>query len=378
MGSRTHLNILDFPSPFDKEVVFFDTSNSKNPFEQNDGFSAMNNTEAETISEIILPKLFDNEVNPTNIAIIAPYKSQVANIKNYINRSSCKFKTIDVSTLDSFQGKEYDIIIFSFTRSSDHNKAPIVNGKSKFSKVGFLDDARRLNVAFSRAKKKLILIGNSKTLTDYRSHYDRIFNYTQLFKRLVELSNKEKIGNFINVADLYDFKSPFESFIEKYKIGDFAKGKIKSIGQNANGIFGVFVTIDNVDCLIPYSMLPNNLKANNIERLVISSDIEVSIHSIDVSTKRVTIKLREQKTNQSSKKEQNWEETIKKYKNGDFVKGTVKEVVNFGYFIKIDTGFEGLLHKNDIKKHKMFLLNDSIQVKIIKIDIVKNQIAFSY
>ena len=197
MGSKTHLNRLDFPSPFDKEVVFFDTSNSKNPFEQNDGFSAMNNTEAETISEIILPKLFDNEVNPSNIAIIAPYKSQVANIKNHINRSSCKFKNIDVSTLDSFQGKEYDIIIFSFTRSSDHSKAPIVNGKPKFSKVGFLDDARRLNVAFSRAKKKLILIGNSKTLTDYRSHYDRIFNYTQLFKKLVELSNKEKIGNFI-------------------------------------------------------------------------------------------------------------------------------------------------------------------------------------
>lgn len=378
MGSKTHLNRLDFPSPFDKEVVFFDTSNSKNPFEQNDGFSAMNNTEAETISEIILPKLFDNEVNPSNIAIIAPYKSQVANIKNHINRSSCKFKNIDVSTLDSFQGKEYDIIIFSFTRSSDHSKVPIVNGKPKFSKVGFLDDARRLNVAFSRAKKKLILIGNSKTLTDYRSHYDRIFNYTQLFKKLVELSNKEKIGNFINVADLYDFKSPFESFIEKYKTGDIAKGKIKSIGQNVKGIFGVFVTIDNVDCLIPYSMLPNHLKANNIDRLVISSDIEVSIHSVDVSTKRVTIKIREQKINQKSKKEQNWEATIKKYKKGDFVNGTVKEVVNFGYFIKIDTGLEGLLHKNDIKKRKNFLLNESIQVKIIKIDTVKKQIAFSY
>src|SRR5690606_30172049 len=103
------------------------------------------------------------------------------------------------------------------------------------------------------------------------------------------------------------------------------------------------VTIDNVDCLIPYSMLPNHLKANNIDRLVISSDIEVSIHSIDVSTKRVTIKIREQKINQKSKKEQNWEATIKKYKKGDFVNGTVKEVVNFGYFIKIDTGLEGLL-----------------------------------
>lgn len=399
MGSRTHLNKLDFPSPFDKEVVFFDTSNSKNPFEQNDGFSAMNNTEAETISEIILPKLFDNEVNPSNIAIIAPYKSQVANIKSYINRSSCKFKNIDVSTLDSFQGKEYDIIIFSFTRSSDHNKAPIVNGKPKFSKVGFLDDARRLNVAFSRAKKKLILIGNSKTLTDYRSHYDRIFNYTQLFKRLVELSNKEKIGNFINVADLYDFKSPFESFKEKYEVGETVTGLAKEIGisTTTNKPYGLFVDINGQRVLAPYFHIDQILN-RDFTNYKEGEPVIAKIVDINSSTKRITVKiinksnpikqqftketitkskqLNQQNTEQN--KNSKWEATIKKYKNGDFVNGTVKEVVNFGYFIKIDTGFEGLLHKNDIKKHKLLLLNDSIQVKIIKIDTVKKQIAFSY
>lgn len=378
MGNKTHLNRLELPSPFNKEVIFFDTSNSKNPFEQNDGFSAMNNTEAEIVSEIILPRLFDNDVSPSNVAIIAPYKSQVANIVNYINRSSCKFKNIDVSTLDSFQGKEYDIIIFSFTRSTDHNKAPLVNGKPKFSKVGFLDDARRLNVAFSRAKKKLILVGNSKTLTDNRSHYDKVFNYTQLFRRLVELSKKEKIGNFINVADLYDFKSPFESFIEKYKMGDTAKGKVKSIGQNSSGIFGVFVTIDNFDCLIPYSMVPDELKGNIFEHLVISSEIEVSIYYLDLSAKRVTVKIKEQNIKKKSKKEYIWESTIKKYRKGDLVNCTVKEAVNFGYFIRMDTGLEGLLHKNDITRNKKFLLDEDLQVKIIKIDTVKKQIAFSY
>lgn len=378
MGNKTHLNRLELPSPFNKEVIFFDTSNSKNPFEQNDGFSAMNNTEAEIVSEIILPRLFDNDVSPSNVAIIAPYKSQVANIVNYINRSSCKFKNIDVSTLDSFQGKEYDIIIFSFTRSTDHNKAPLVNGKPKFSKVGFLDDARRLNVAFSRAKKKLILVGNSTTLTDNRSHYDKVFNYTQLFRRLVELSKKEKIGNFINVADLYDFKSPFESFIEKYKMGDTAKGKVKSIGQNSSGIFGIFVTIDNFDCLIPYSMVPDELKGNIFEHLVISSEIEVSIYYLDLSAKRVTVKIKEQNIKKKSKKEYIWESTIKKYRKGDLVNCTVKEAVNFGYFIRMDTGLEGLLHKNDITRNKKFLLDEDLQVKIKKIDTVKKQIAFSY
>lgn len=378
MGNRTHLNRIEMPSPFNKEVVFFDTSNSKNPFEQNDGFSAKNNTEAETISEIILPKIFESNVNPSNIAIIAPYKSQVANIKNYINKSeSCKFKNIDVSTLDSFQGKEYDIIVFSFTRSSDHNNAPFENGKRKYAKVGFLDDARRLNVAFSRAKKKLILIGNSKTLTDSKSHFDRIFNYTELFRTLVRLSNKEEIGNFINVADLYDFKSPFELFLEKYKQGDSTVGKFKAIGKTQEGIFGLFVTIDGIDCLIPYSMMPKHLKENP-DNLVVSSEMDVSIFSIDIENKRVTLKFNDKKKSIVVIKNERWEATIKKYKKGDVLKGTIEKEVIFGYFIKIDTGLEGLLHKNNILKGKLPQLNETLQVKIIKIDFKKKQIAFSH
>ncbi len=378
MGIRTHLNRIEMPSPFNKEVVFFDTSNSKNPFEQNDGFSAKNNTESETISEIILPKLFESNINQSSIAIIAPYKSQVANIKNQINKSeSCKFKNIDVSTLDSFQGKEYDIIVFSFTRSSDHNNAPFENGKRKYSKVGFLDDARRLNVAFSRAKKKLILIGNSKTLTDSRSHFDKIFNYTNLFRTLVKLSNKEDIGNFVNVADLYDFKSPFELFLEKYKQGDNAVGKFKSIGKSPKGIFGLFVTVDGVDGLIPYSMMSKDLK-ESAENLQAGTEMDVSIYSIDVENKRITLNLNNRKKGTAKNKNKCWENTIRKYKKGDKVKGIITKEVNFGYFLKIDTGFEGLLHKNNIGRGKVPEVNEPMEVRIIKIDLEKKQISFSY
>lgn len=378
MGNRTHLNRIEMPSPFNKEIVFFDTSNSKNPFEQNDGFSAKNNTEAVTISEIILPKIFESEVNPSNIAIIAPYKSQVANIKNYINKSeSCKFKNIDVSTLDSFQGKEYDIIIFSFTRSSDHSKAPIENGNRKYAKVGFLDDARRLNVAFSRAKRKLILIGNSKTLIDSKSHFDKVFNYTKLFRTLVGLSKKEEIGNFINAADVYDFKSPFELFCEKYKEGDSTVGRFKGIGKNQKGIFGLFLTIDGVDCLLHYSLMPKHLK-ENLDSLAVSTEMDVIIVSIDIDDKRVTIKFNKRNKNITRANNEKWMATIHKYKKGDFVNGTIEKEVNFGYFIKIDTGLEGLLHKNDVRDGKVPKLNETLDVKIIKVDFEKKQIAFSY
>lgn len=201
MGELTQLNTIPLRPPFDKEVIFFDTSSSPASFEQTDGFSAKNNFEAESISELILPELFSNNISPKNIAIITPYKSQVTNIKQYIKNSNrCTIKNIEVSTLDSFQGREFDIIIFSFTRAASPTQ--------RNRRVGFLDDARRLNVAFSRAKKKLILVGNATTLADPRSHYDGLFNYTSLFKNLIRLSKNKNLGTFVNVTDYYDFTPP--------------------------------------------------------------------------------------------------------------------------------------------------------------------------
>ena len=380
MGSRTHLNRIDLPTPFNKEVVFFDTSNSENPYEQNDGYSAKNNTEAEAISEIILPKLFEHNISPSSIAIIAPYKSQVANIQHYIRNSSLNnFNNIDISTLDSFQGKEYDIILFSFTRSADHKNPQTVNGKKKFLKVGFLDDARRLNVAFSRAKKKLILIGNSVTLTDPKSHYDGLFDYTELFRKLVRLSKKETLGNFVNIADLHDFKPPFVVFTERYKIGDVVNGQFKKIGKNLNGIFGLFITIERVDCLLPWSFVPFDLKPK-LETVMPGTDIKVMIYKVENDTKRITVKLpieREPlKLIKGAGKIRFWESNISKIKVNGRYKGVVKKKAQFGYFILLECGLEGLLHQSNLRRYQQFNEDQILEVVVLRIDDEKKQIAF--
>jgi superfamily I DNA and/or RNA helicase/ribosomal protein S1 len=292
MGSRTHLNHLAYPSPFNKEIVFFDTSNSPNPFEQNDVYSSKNDTEAEVISESILPKLFENELSPREIAIIAPYKSQVANIKKYISNSTlCKYKNIDVSTLDSFQGKEYDVILFSFTRSANFKKPEYIEGKRKSTKVGFLDDARRLNVAFSRARKKLILVGNAETLTDPRSHYDLLFDYTSLFRNLVRLSKREEIGNFVSIADFYDFKDPFDQFSGKYKAGDRVSAKFEKAGYIKEKLFGYFILCEGIRGLIPISLLDNESKKYLLAESVAGNSIDVIIETINKVGKKITFKL---------------------------------------------------------------------------------------
>ncbi|PSK92223.1 AAA domain-containing protein [Taibaiella chishuiensis] len=366
MGSRTHLNRLDLPAPFNKEIVFFDTSNSENPYEQKDGNSVKNNLEAESISEIILPVLFNHNVSYRDIAIIAPYKSQVANISKYIqNSSACKLKNIDVSTLDSFQGKEYDIIIFSFTRSANHAKAPVVNGRKKFIKVGFLDDARRLNVAFSRAKKKLILIGNSVTLADPKSHYDGLFNYTQLFTRLIRLSKKEDIGNFFSIAD-YRGKKSFTNFISTIKPGDKVRGIVSGLAVNLSKIeYGLYIQVGNHRCLAPYNHLKKPLN-RNLSSLQKGQTVTVTIIDIDEKFKKITVRV----------DPEIWRDRVGKIKIGDVLQVEVSRINDFGFQLQIPGGLRGFLNKKYFRGKPFPKERDKLDATVTNIDYEKEQLGF--
>ena len=379
MGSRTHLNRLNLPAPFDKEIIFFDTSNTSNPYEIKSENAVKNDTEAEYISEFILPELFKNEIDKKNIAIIAPYKFQVSNIKNFIKKSTlCQQKNIDVATLDSFQGKEYDIIIFSFTRASNFSKPTIINGKKISNKVGFLDDARRLNVAFSRAKKKLILVGNATTLTDKRSHFDLLFNYTDLFKKLVKLSRKTEIGNFINIANYNSSIKSFKNFYKEYKEGDIVEAKFDNIGKTNEKMFGAFFYIDGVKALLPKSHIPNH-QLKYFEGLEKGQTIKLSIYKIDKDQDRITLILplskKERDNIALSKRNKYWDSIKDSISVDKTIKAIITKKVEFGYFVKLDNIFDALLHNRQIPENCIVNINDEIEVKIHEIDYNKKQIA---
>jgi superfamily I DNA and/or RNA helicase/predicted RNA-binding protein with RPS1 domain len=390
MGSRTHLNRIDMANPFDKEIVFFDTSNSKNPYEQKEGNSVKNDTEAEIITEFVLPKLLDNNVKTEDIAIIAPYKFQVSNIKEFIKKSvACQNKNIDVATLDSFQGKEYDIIIFSFTRSTDHSKVKFIDGKKKYLKVGFLDDARRLNVAFSRAKKKLILVGNEETLIDSRSHFDGIFNYTNLFKKLVQLSKNDEMGNFINIADYHSGSSPFDNFIKNHKEKEVINAEYRFIGKRNNTPYGVFFQIDNFLCLLPISFISIEL-LKEIENYRIGQNLKLVIHNFDIINKRITLNLPQSEVNHeikrkitkgfiketiAEKKKRIWFENKGKVKVGMKYHGKIVHKADFGYIVEFENGLSGLLPIFKVPESVELNLNQSVEVSITKVDFGKQQIS---
>ena len=159
-------DILD--SSYDEEaLLFIDTSKIENNGERHlkDSKSIVNKLESE-IAVNIANDYLNAGIDEEDIGIISPYADQVKLIQD---------KTpIEVKTVDGFQGREKEIIIISTVRSNN-------NGN-----IGFLKDLRRLNVAITRAKRKLIIIGNKETLKTNPT-YSRLVDFVEEKNLLVEI-----------------------------------------------------------------------------------------------------------------------------------------------------------------------------------------------
>ena len=143
----------------DKPFVVIDTSDSSERHESKENHT--NDFEAE-ICERIFTKLTENNDSKENVAIIAGLNDQIDLIKSKIAEKHGKtVANRVVHTVDSYQGRECDTIIFSFTRSSARLAEDV--------RVGFLSELRRLNVAMSRCQKCLVLIGDMDFLTQCKN-----------------------------------------------------------------------------------------------------------------------------------------------------------------------------------------------------------------
>lgn len=140
-----------------KSVVFIDTAGCGFEEKINPEFlSRYNPDEFQILCEhlyLLIAAYQEKELELPSIGIISPYREQVIYMKNHIAEDE-KLATLPLSinTIDAFQGQERDLIYISLVRS---------NGKGE---IGFLKDYRRMNVAMTRARKKLIVLGDSATI----------------------------------------------------------------------------------------------------------------------------------------------------------------------------------------------------------------------
>ena len=168
--------ILDYDLP----MVWVDTSDLDIHEEfVGESFGRINKIEAElTLNEL---KKYFTKIGKTRIleeridvGIISPYRAQVQYLRRLIKKNEF-YKPyrhlISVNTVDGFQGQERDIIVISLVRSNDEGQ------------IGFLRDLRRMNVAITRARMKLIILGDAKTMTRH-PFYKKLFEYVQAMQGL--------------------------------------------------------------------------------------------------------------------------------------------------------------------------------------------------
>ena len=185
--SVRHRGILDYdnpivwidskdtlPSPGDKNTEPETVSNRYHEEFIGESFGRINKPEAE-LTLATLQELFDKIgrvrilEERIDVGIISPYRAQVQYLRQLIRRREYykPYRSlISVNTVDGFQGQERDIIIISLVRSNEQGQ------------IGFLRDLRRMNVAITRARMKLIIIGDVETLTKHK-FYKRLHEYIE-------------------------------------------------------------------------------------------------------------------------------------------------------------------------------------------------------
>ena len=171
----SYRGILDYDTP----ISWIDTSEMdfKEEF-LSDVSGRINKQEAELllneleqyINKIGQERILEEKID---FGLISPYKAQVQYIRTLIRKNSFfrpYRKLININTVDGFQGQEKDVIFISLVRANDQGQ------------IGFLNDLRRMNVAITRAKMKLVVLGNSDTLIKH-AFYRELIEYINFIQQ---------------------------------------------------------------------------------------------------------------------------------------------------------------------------------------------------
>ena len=166
-------NILDFDTP----IEWIDMEGDCNEEFVGESYGRINRMEAEMsvaqlksyIIKIGKERFLEEKID---VGLISPYKAQVQYLRQLIKKDAF-FKpyrsSISVNTVDGFQGQERDVIFISLVRANEEGQ------------IGFLNDLRRMNVAITRARMKLIVLGDASTLTKH-PFYRKLYEYIGTLK----------------------------------------------------------------------------------------------------------------------------------------------------------------------------------------------------
>lgn len=283
-----------------------------------------------------------------------------------------------VKDLDNMIGQAYEFKILKFNRK--RNNVVI-------SRRAILEEERQKlrQEMRSSLEEGAIVTGSITNITDYGvfidlGGLDGLCHITDLsWGRVSHPSKLFKVGQEIDVKVLkYDKETdkvslgvkqlksdPWSTVEQKYPIGSRAFGKVVSITD-----YGVFAELEEgVEGLVHVSEMSWSKKTRHPSKIVSVGDaIEVSILNIDVDAKRISLGMKQLQPNP-------WDLVTENYPVGSIIEGKIKNITDFGIFIGIEEGIDGLIHVSDLSwteriKHpsEKYAKGQTIQAVVLKID----------
>lgn len=347
--------------------------------ENENGFMILSRDKAQIIKawdEISAACEKDQLVEGTVIAKVKGGLSVDIGVKAFLPGS--QIDTKPVKNLDKFIGKKMKFKIIKFNKK----RGNIVLSRRA---IAAEEKERMKEETLSNIIEGQIVLGSVKNITDYGAFIDLggmdgLLHITDMsWGRVKHPSELFKVGDEIKVKVIkYDkdkqrislglkqvSPNPWEELAAKINVGDRVKGKVVSIKD-----YGAFVELsEGIEGLIHVSEMSYRRDVKHPSKLLNPGDeVECQVLEIDAKNKRLSLGLKQLQENP-------WSALESKYPAGTIVEGEIKSVTDFGLFVDIGEGIDGLIHVSDLSWKKkvahpneMFKKGDKIKASVISID----------
>ncbi len=283
-----------------------------------------------------------------------------------------------VKDLDALIGKTFSFKILKFNRKRNN---VVISRRALLEK----DRNKMREEMRNSLEENLVIKGTITNITDYGlfidlGGMDGLCHITDLsWGRVSHPSKLYKVGDEIEVKVLkYDRETdrvslgikqlrpdPWTTVTERYPVNSKTVGKVVSITD-----YGVFVELEEgVEGLIHISEMTWSKKPRHPSKIVSAGDeVEVMVLNVEVGTKRISLGMKQLQANP-------WDLVTENYPVGSIIEGKIKNITDFGIFIGIEEGIDGLIHVSDLSwteriRHpsEKYSKGETIQAVVLKID----------
>jgi small subunit ribosomal protein S1 len=257
--------------------------------------------------------------------------------------------------LDTFRGQEIEAKVIKFSRKRNNI---VLSRKALTDEVINAQKTETL----SKIEQGFVIEGTIKNLTDYGAFVDiggidGLLHVTDMsWGRLLNPSEMFKVGDTVQVKVLKLDKEkekvslgykqlipdPWSSVVEIYPVGKRVHGKISSVTE-----YGAFIELEpGVEGLVHVSEMSWSKRSKSPKQMFKpGEEVEVQVLGVDTEDRRISLGMRQLQPNP-------WQAAAGKYRVGMTVEGRVRNVTDFGAFIELEDGIDGLVHVSDISRSK--------------------------